>query len=287
MRQIAGRCKSIGIVLGLLLCLAPTHAHAHNITLFPAAKVFDNNPRIMHQKLGLEDSGLIVEGFEREKLVEGLTVTLTRRDGDGDLLNVCDGSKASEIVDQAEFKISLPNVRLFGIGLGDNDGGTEQISINGGPPIKLQSLPNFVTDGQKRAYYLLIEAGPGDEYIRSVAFSNAFTIACDHLILQQDNLDPNRPLQLAFDLVDGSHVIGVSADKSIPVKFFGADVNIPYASIASVELNSSNKNATIILKNGDRFRADVVKSSWRVTASLGELSVPLEQIKRIAVQTRR
>jgi hypothetical protein len=277
--------KSIGIVLGLLLCLAPTQVHAHDVTLFPATKVFDQDPRILHQKLGLEDSGLIVEGFEGEKLIEGLTVTLVRRDDTP--LNLWDGSKAGEIVDQAEFKISLPNVRLFGIGVGDNDGGGEQISINGGPPIVLRRLPNYLSDGQKRAYYLLIETAPGEEYIRSVAFSNAFTIVCDHLVLKQDNLDSNRPLQLVFDLVDGSRVIGISAGKSITLKFFEVDAEIPYAAIASVELNPSNKNATIVLRNGDRFRADVLTNSWRVAGSLGELSIPVELIRKIAVQTRR
>jgi hypothetical protein len=142
-------------------------------------------------------------------------------------------------------------------------------------------------DGQKRAFYLLIEATPGDEYIRSVAFSNAYTIVCDHLILKQDSLDPNRPLQLVFDLADGSRVIGLSAVKSITLKFFGANVEIPYTAIASVELNSGNKNATIVLGNGDRFRADVLVNSWRVTASFGEQSLPVELIRKITVQTRR
>jgi hypothetical protein len=279
------RFKSIGIVLGLRLCLAPTQAHAYDVTLFPATKVFDQEPRILHQKLGLEDAGLIVEGFEGENLIEGLNVTLVRRDDTP--LNVWDGSKAVEFEDKAEFKISLPNVRLFGIGVGDNDGGTEQISINNGPPIALSSLPNFLSDGQKRAYYLLIEAAPGEEYIRSVVISNAFTIICDHLVLKQDNLDPNRPLQLVLDLVDGSRVIGVSAGKSVTVKFFGVDAEIPYASILSVELNSSSKNATIALRNGDRFRADVLANSWRVATSFGEQSIPVELIRKIAVQTRR
>jgi hypothetical protein len=133
----------------------------------------------------------------------------------------------------------------------------------------------------------LIEAAPGDEYIRSVAFSDAFTIVCDHLVLKQDNLDSNRPLQLAFDLVDGSRVLGTSPEKSITVKFFGVDAEIPYAAIASIELNSSNKNGTIVLRNGDRFRADVLRNSWRVSSSLGELSIPSERIRKIAIQTIR
>lgn len=277
--------KSMGIVLGLLLCLAPTQVLAHDVTLFPAAKVFDKDPRILHQKLGLENSGLIVEGFEGEQLIEGLTVALTRRDDTP--LNLWDGSKAGEIAERAEFKISLPNVRLFGIGVGDNDGGTEQISINGGPPIALKSLPNFLSDGQKRAYYLLIEATPGEEYIGSVAFSSALTIVCDHLVLKQDNVNANRPLQLVFDLVDGSRVIGISAGKSITIEFFGVDAEIPYAAILSVELNSSNKNATVVLRNGDRFRADVLATSWRVATSFGETSIPVELIRKITVQTRR
>jgi hypothetical protein len=92
---------------------------------------------------------LIVEGFEGEKLIEGLTVTLARRDDVPP--NLWDGSKAGEIVDQAEFKISL----------------------------------------------------------------------------------------------------------------------------------------TIVLRNGDRFRADVLMNSWRVAASFGEPSIPVELIRRIAVQARR
>ena len=277
--------NSIGIVLGFLLCLAPTQIDAHDVTLYPAAKVFDPQPRILHQKLGLGDVGLIVEGFESETLVEGLTVDLIRRDDTPE--NVWDGKKAGEIADKAEFKISLPNVRLFGIGLGDNDGGSERISVNGGPPIELRRLPNFVTDGQQRAYYLVIEAAPGDEYIRSVAFSNGLTLICDHLILQQDNPDPNRPFQLALDLTDGSRVIGTSTVKSLAIRFFGVDLEIPYLAIATVELNSTNKNATIVLKNGDTFRADVLATSWRVVPSFGEQSIPLQLIKKIAVQTQR
>ncbi len=277
--------KSIGILPGLLVLVVSTGAHTYEITLFPATKVFDPQPRALHQKLGLDESGLIVEDFEGAKLIEGLTVTLGAQYDSP--LGLWYGSKSGVIDDHAEFRISLPNVRLFGIGVGDNDDGAEQISINGGPPIALRSLPNHQVHGQERAYYLLIKAAPGEEAIRSVAFSNAYTIGCDHLILKQDILESNRPLQLVLDLADGSRIIGTPAEKSIKLRFFGVDVEIPNSAIASVELSSGNRNAVIVLWNGDRFSADVLTNRWRVAAAFGEQSIPLELIRKIAVQARR
>ena len=261
-------------------------SHAYAITMFPAATVYDPDSRVLHERLGLEEAGLIIEDFEQAKLRDAVAVSLARRVDDSPL-NLWDGARAGEIASEAEFKISLPAVRLFGIGFGDNDGGSEQISINHGPWIDLQSLPNHVTDGQKRAYYLLIEAEPGDEYIQSVSVKNAFSVICDHLVLKQDRLDPNRPLRLVFDLVDGSRVIGTSSDKSIMVRSAGLNTELSFERIARVEPLTESKTLKLILRNGDELATDLSFSVWKVSTVFGEVSIGVDKIKKITVQSLR
>src|SRR5262249_54805878 len=123
------------------------------------------------------------------------------------------GERASRPADSAEFNIQLPNARVFGIGLSDDDGGEERLSINGNTPIELKRFPGFEGNGIARAYYLIVLATPNDPDIRSIVIDHGSAAAFDHLIvLESKEPPPQKKLQprLVLHLNDGRHFTGLA-----------------------------------------------------------------------------
>lgn len=125
---------------------------------------------------------LTVEDFEDDQLVEGLRATLSPSTNPATAPNAWDGKVGSKEVDGALFEFAHPGVRFFGVGIADNDGGGETLSINGGWYINLNSFPNHKANGQGKAYYLVVIAGENDPDLRTVSIANGFTIVFDHLV---------------------------------------------------------------------------------------------------------
>src|SRR6185369_3069652 len=143
---------------------------AYEIKLFPASAVYDPDTEILHERLGLKGQPLRVEDFEDTELAVWLHTNLQGGGGEGTDRTAWAGNLASAYADLARLEIDLPNVRLLGIGLGDNDGGHERVSINDDPAVLLETLPGHVIDGRARSYYVIVEAEPGEASIRSVVF---------------------------------------------------------------------------------------------------------------------
>jgi hypothetical protein len=264
--------------------LSSQNCHAFIITLFPAKEAYSRDVSDLNRNLGLNDRDLIAEDFENEPLMAGLTTNLKGGFGVEGAPTVWDGSKTSTYESEAEFKFSLPDIRLFGIGLGDNDAGDEVLSINGGPFTILQNLPRHVSDGSARAYYLIIEAELGDSDIATVSIRRGLTIAFDHLVVRQGMGDPSRPLQFAVDLVDGSRLIASSPMKSIGIDVSGRMIDIPMVRIASFQPQPEKRMVSMTLRNGDKVTGQVEFDSLSLTTILGEISCVLEKVKRITIQ---
>jgi hypothetical protein len=137
------------IVFPVLLLLCPRLA-AFDIKLYPASEVYDADVEFFHERLGVAEQQMSVEEFEGDQPVSWLTTNL----GAGEKKTVGSawvGQRASTPADSAHFDIQLPNARVFGIGVSNDNGGEECISINGNTPIELKRFPGFERNGIGRA----------------------------------------------------------------------------------------------------------------------------------------
>lgn len=277
------------VLIAVTACLLNNpHAHAFEVLLFPAAKVYDPDVRVLHRNLEVGEANLIVEDFEDEKLVAGLATNLMLRDiSDPDVGPLLwDGSKGAQVPTSIDFKVPIPDVRFFGFGIGDNDGGGERLSINGARPIVLRDLANHVTDSRGRAYFVIIVAEPDDADISSVSLTDCFTVFCDHLIFRAEKPDPNLPLQYVVDLIDGSRLIGTSPEKSMSLQMSGRVLDVGFERVAQIE-PAKGKSVTVSLRNGDHVEGVLVSDCWKGSTILGEYSIAWDKIRKISVRRRR
>src|SRR5262249_49052884 len=150
-------------------------------------------------------------------------------------------------------------IRIFGVGLGDNDGGNERISINGTPPVQLNRLPGHERDGGGRAYYVLVLAQPNDPDIRAVTFDQCVTVSFDHLIALEDKEPlPEQTLlpRLVLSLADGTEVTGYSDQSSLPVRVQNAKEQRAFNRIYSMQFQRKNSLATILLDSGEKLSCE-------------------------------
>lgn len=162
-----------------LFLFAPA-AFAYSVHLFPASEFSGTPAEELSEKMNV--SGLVIEDFEDNQLAEGLRSTLTQSTNPDPAPNAWDGQTGSTEVNAGLFEFALPGVRFFGVGLGDNDGGSEALSINGGWSINLNSFPNHQANGQGKAYYLVVVAGENDPDVRTISIANGYTMVFDHLV---------------------------------------------------------------------------------------------------------
>lgn len=262
---------------------------AFQITLFPAAAVYDPDAKILHERLGVDGQDLHVEDFEDNELESWLKTDLEGGAGEGADQAPWVGRYTSSVANETRFGIALPGVRIFGIGVGDNDGGSERISVNGEPPINLQRLPGHAGDGVSRAYYVLVEAKSEDADISSIEFDHGFTLRFDHLIVLQKQV--SRPPQehlprLVLDLVDGSRLVGEVSNDLVIASVGNGARDLRPADIYSIRFVEATNHVTIILKAGDKVAGEARFSELKLRTALGELSVPRAMIRQIKTSPR-
>ena len=110
------------------LLAAPLTSWGYDVHLFPAPTTHDFDLEVFHERLGIDGHDAIIEDFEDRTLIPGLGISVPLMSWNSKL--PWDGKHAAGPFSEVEFKIREDNVRLFGVGIGDNDGGGEWISIN-------------------------------------------------------------------------------------------------------------------------------------------------------------
>jgi hypothetical protein len=121
-----------------LLLFSPS-LFAYSIYLYPVAEFSRAPVEELPTKLNIARASLTVEDFEDTHLDPGLRTTLTPGLSSDPHPGAWDGKLASAERNSALFEMDSPGVRLFGVGIGDNDGGGETLSINGGWHVRLGS----------------------------------------------------------------------------------------------------------------------------------------------------
>ena len=271
----------------------------YNIVLYPATKIYDSSILEMNNKLGFIGPGFIFEDFEDRDLVSELSMTseasinVTTTTGQLEsryTSSVWDGVQATPLMRDVQFKILTSKVRLFGIGVGDNDLGREKLSINGSPFIQLNQLPHFYLSGGGRAYYLIIEAQPGASDIKSIEFRDAFTLMFDHLALfklEPDQTLADRPLKATIQVVDGSRIIGIPTFSSLMVQTTDKKLDIPVKRIAAIQFQKDKQTAIIELRNGEKLIGSLKVNSLEFSIFLGKQQIDLRKINKLLFYTPR
>lgn len=161
---------------------AAVPAHAYVATAFDAS-VYTANTAALDSALGL--TGIVaIEDFEDGVLIPGLTSNLTTY-GASLPNHAWDGLTASTW-GNALFTVSLTGIRQFGIGISDNDGGGQTVTVNGHFTLDLSTVAGYRGDTSGRATYVLIHAESGDADITRIAIDNSLTPLFDHLVLSTD-----------------------------------------------------------------------------------------------------
>src|SRR5688572_23298243 len=246
-------CLSI-FAISVLLSVCPRLA-GFDIKLYPASEVYDAELDFFHERLGVNGQTMRVEEFEDDQLESWLQTNL--KAGDAKTIDAAwVGRRTSTPADSAEFEVRLPRARVFGIGLGDNDGGNERISINGNTPIELKRFPGHEGNGIGRAFYLLVIAQPNDPDIHSIVIDHGMTLLFDHLLVLE-NKEPSAqrklPPRLALRLNDGSRFVGLANIDSIRVLTGKEKVDLPFQRIFSMRRQAGTDSTTILLRNGEKL----------------------------------
>jgi hypothetical protein len=95
-----------------------------------------------------------------------------------------------------------------------------------------------------------------------------------------------KPLRLAVDLVDGSHVIGVPRIKSIPVQTSYAKMDIPLTQIQSIKIEDDHEIASFELQNGDKLKGVLDLQPLELETIFGKVSIGIEHVQSLWIKTR-
>jgi hypothetical protein len=87
--------------------------------------------------------------------------------------------------------------------------------------------------------------------------------------------------RLALDLSDGSHVVGLSAVATITVRTSVGAMSLPLTQIASMTFGDDSESVVVAMDNGDRVSGVHSLSAMRLTASFGDIAIPVKLIRKL------
>jgi len=97
----------------------------------------------------------------------------------------------------------------------------------------------------------------------------------------KDKVEPQ--LRLEIDLVDGSHILGVSRIKSVPVQTPYAKVDVPLKEVRSIRIGGDHETAALDLRNGDKIKGVISLSPIKLETLFGKVSVGVELVRELRV----
>jgi hypothetical protein len=122
---------------------------------------------------------------------------------------------------------------------------------------------------------IAIEVPPPEEQLEHPAASSGATPSEIELKV--------KPLRLAIDLVDGSHIIGVPNITSVPVQTAYAKMDIPFEKIVSIEIKDDHETASFELQNGDKLKGVLNFAPLGLETLFGKVSVDVQHVTSIRV----
>ena len=108
-----------------------------------------------------------------------------------------------------------------------------------------------------------------------------------HLRIQAEpEMKNDMEVDATLELKDGSKLIGVALEKSLPVTLDFTKVSIPMGKIRQCEINHKDKSVVISLQNGDRLAGTLDMDKFEINTVLGQLSPEVAQIDRMTFLER-
>lgn len=92
-----------------------------------------------------------------------------------------------------------------------------------------------------------------------------------------------KPLTLAMDLVDGSHIIGVPNITSVSVQTPYAKIDVPLKQIQSIKIEDDHEKAFLVLQNGDHLTGVMDLAPIKLETCFGKVSIRTEHLQNIQV----
>ena len=89
--------------------------------------------------------------------------------------------------------------------------------------------------------------------------------------------------RLELNLVDGSHIIGVSSIESVPVRTSYAKLNLPLQQIRTIKIEEDHETAAVALRNGDSLKGIITLGRVQLETVFGKVSIGVEHIKELRV----
>lgn len=94
---------------------------------------------------------------------------------------------------------------------------------------------------------------------------------------------PAAPVQLVFDLADGSRIIGTPGIDRLKIATNFTEVDVSLSQMRTIEFSGENHGAVLSLQNGDHLSGSLAATGIEVTTILGKISVPMNKVKRIRI----
>lgn len=110
-----------------------------------------------------------------------------------------------------------------------------------------------------------------------------FTVMAFTVVARAKEDKPEPTVRLEIDLVDGSHIIGVPAIKSVPVQTSYAKMDVPLREIRTIKIDADHETASVDLQNGDKLKGVVSLVPIKLETVFGKVSIDIEHIRELRV----
>jgi hypothetical protein len=92
-----------------------------------------------------------------------------------------------------------------------------------------------------------------------------------------------EPLRVAITLVDGSHIIGVPNNASVPIQTSYAKMDIPLEQIVNIGIKDDRETMFFELQNGDNLSGHLNLAPMELETIFGPVSVDIQHVRSIRV----
>lgn len=107
-----------------------------------------------------------------------------------------------------------------------------------------------------------------------------------HALTEPPPLQATSILHAVVDLTDGSRLVGMPLEKSMPVTLSYANPTVPFELVTRCEIMHAPETVTLLLQNGDHITGTPDVDAFPLETMLGKLSPKLSQIDRIEMSVR-
>jgi hypothetical protein len=100
---------------------------------------------------------------------------------------------------------------------------------------------------------------------------------------QSEDIEGEKGLHMALDLVDNSHVIGRSTLTHVPVRTPYVHAELPLRHVRNISLHGDHDTATFTMRNGDRLTGALALPPIELNAIFGSVAIDVQHVTEINI----